>query len=377
MNLLWICGARIVGGAERATLNICSLLRERGHAVGVACRPDSRLHALLTDLRFPIQPAPLGGALNLRAPLAITRLMAAATPDVALVTTADEWVWACLGPRATQTHLVLVRHMALPLSWRVRWLAGRRADAVVAVSEAVRTSLSGRAGIAPQQLHVIYNPVRFTPRLTLPDAAERGRARASLGVPTDGRWVGFFGGLDPNKGIADVARAVRHANAAIGPMRMLLCGRRGDGAEVSARELARTHNLEGRLYDLGEIERVEDALTAVDLVVMATRSRLNEALPATLIEAMACGTPVLAYATGGMSEVIGADGEAGRLARADDADDLARVLIEVLRDPISADRMARAALARARTLFDPAQAADRYEQLFSTLPSRAATSRPT
>jgi glycosyltransferase involved in cell wall biosynthesis len=371
MNVLWICGSRIVGGAERATLQIAALLRARGHAVGAMCPADSRLQPLLTEQHLAAQSAPLGGATNLRALTAIRRALAASAPDVALVTTADEWVWACLAKRrSVPPRLVLVRHMALPLSWRVRWLAARRADAVVAVSQAVRDSLGGRLGIPPQRLHVIHNPVRFAPRRAVPTADERARARQALGLSPHGRWVGFFGGLDRNKGIADAAHAVRQAGAALGSTHLLLCGRADGRAAPSSQTVARRFDLDGRLHYLGETDRVEEALTAVDVVVMATHRRLSEALPATLIEAMACGTPVAAYATGGMREVIGVDGQAGRLATADDPADLARVLVEVLRDPAGAARMAQDALTRARELFDPQQAADRYEQLFSALARR-------
>ncbi len=58
----------------------------------------------------------------------------------------------------------------------------------------------------------------------------------------------------------------------------------------------------------------------------------------------ACGTPVVAYASGGMREVIGADAVAGRLAAPDDRDDLARAVVEVLRDAELASRLAAAGL---------------------------------
>jgi glycosyltransferase involved in cell wall biosynthesis len=355
----------VVGGAERATLQVAASLRERGHRITVLCPPASRLHAELDGLQLAWQSASLGGALNLRAYNAIAGALAAMEPDVALVTTADEWVWACLCRRASpRTRLVLARHMALPLSWRVRWLAARRADAVVAVSRTVRDSLLGRIPIPADRLHVIYNPVRFPPRATVPASAERAAARRALGLPPDGRWVGFFGGLDPNKGLVDVAHALRRANRAFGPTRLLLCGRRHAGQEIAALGV---RDLGSVVHDLGETERVAEALTAVDVVVMATRRRLSEALPATLAEAMACGTPVLAYETGGMAEIIGDDGHSGRLARPDDRDDLARVLIEMLSDSNAAGRMAAAGLVRARELFDPQRAADRYERILRAL----------
>jgi glycosyltransferase involved in cell wall biosynthesis len=362
MRILWICAARAVGGAERATAQVLASLRARGHDVAAQCPDDGQLPALLAEHGLALRPAPLGGAFNLRARTAIAAALSVAPPDAALVTTADEWVWSCLSRRAPTTRLVLARHMALPLARRVRWLAGRRADAVVAVSDAVRDSLRRWPAIPADRLHVVYNPTRFAPRAAPPAAAERQRARQALGLPATGMLVGFFGGLDPAKGAADVARAVRVANQARGETHLLLGGRRGPGA-ASAADWARRFDLPGRLHEVGEIGDMATALTAADVVVMATSSRLGEALPATLIEAMACGTPVAAYAATGMAEVIGADQRAGLLARPDDAADLARAIVETLADPAAAARRAAVALARVAERFDPQRAADRYAAL--------------
>jgi glycosyltransferase involved in cell wall biosynthesis len=371
MKILWICGSRILGGAERVTLQLAGLLRARTHAVEVLCPRTSALHPALKAGRFTAYPAPIGGALNVRAVAAIRRALAAVSPDIAWVTTSDEWVWSCLATgRGASTRLVLVRHMVLPLAARIRWLAAHRADAVVAVSHAVRQSLLGRFGVPPERIHVIYNPVRFAPRPAVPRPEERMRAREALGLPTAGRWVGFFGGLHRAKGVKDVFSAVARANVELGPTNLLICGRpqRGrDGGAIT--RLAHECRLQGRVAYLGETDRVESALTAADVLVMATHRSLGEALPATLLEAMACGTPVLGYATGGILEIIGDDGHYGRLAQADDVADLGRVLIEVLADPAGAQRMAHDALARVRDLFDPQRAADQYERLFTALRS--------
>lgn len=360
MRILWICGARVAGGAERATAQVLAALRARGHDVAVQCPAEGRLPDLLAEVELPLRAAPLGGALNLRAYAAVAAALAIDPPDAALVTTADEWLWTCLSRRAPATRLVLARHMVLPLARRVRWLAARRADAVVAVSEAVRDSLRRWPAIAAERLHVIPNPVRFTPRAAPPGAADRLRARAVLGLPATGALVGFFGGLDPAKGIADVARAVGVANQRSGETHLLLGGRRAAGAP-SVAALARRFDLVGRLHDAGEIADMVTALTAADVVVMATASRLGEALPATLIEAMACGTPVAAYAGSGMAEVIGVEQRAGLLARPDDVDDLARVIVATLADPAAAAARATAALVRVAERFDPRRAAERYE----------------
>jgi len=192
-----------------------------------------------------------------------------------------------------------------------------------------------------------------------------------LALPEGGRWVGFFGGLTGVKGLRDVVCAVSRANAELEATNLLVCGRSADGGErCSLPDLQREFRLESRVHHLGEIDRMEVALTAVDVVVLATHSVLSEALPATLLEAMACATPVLGYATGGIVEAIGEDGEAGRLARADDVGDLSVKLIEMLTDTAAAQRMAVAGLSRARTLFDAQEATDRYERLFHTVCAR-------
>jgi glycosyltransferase involved in cell wall biosynthesis len=368
MKILWICGSATVGGAERVTLQLAALLRARGHTVEALCRPRCDLEAALTRAQLRVRLAPLGGPLNVRAIPAISRTLKEVGPDVALVTTANEWVWSCLATRPRSTQLVLVRHMAVPLAWRVRWLASHRADALVAVSDAARRSLLGGAGIRHDHIHLIYNPVRFPPRSAVPTADDRRRAREAMGLPPTGCWVGFFGGLSLQKGLRDVLTAVRRTNDELGSIDLLICGPASDPhADRLLADLTREFRLEGRVRYLGETDRVEQALTAVDVVVMATHSRLSEGLGAVLIEAMACGTPVVAYATGGIPEVVGREEQAGRLAQPDDIQDLARVLIDVLRNPTAAKRMATIALTRAQTWFDPAQTADRYEQLFLSL----------
>lgn len=363
MRIVWICGARVAGGAERATAQVLASLRQRGHEVAVYCPASEALPALLAAVGLPRHPAPLGGAFNVRARTAIAELFAAAAPDAALVTTADEWVWSCLAARPA-TRLVLVRHMALPLARRVRWLAAVRADAVIAVSDAVRDSLRCWPAVPAERLHVIHNPVRFAARAALPGAAERQQARAALGLPAAGALVGFFGGLDPAKGAADVAHAVREANRRR-DTHLLLCGPAAAPAPVAA--LAESVELAGRVHAGGLRDDMAQALTAVDVVVMATRSSLGEALPATLLEAMACGTPVVAYAHSGMAEVIGNDQRAGLLARADDRGDLARAVEACLADRDRTADRATAALTRIREHFDAERAADAYEAVLSGL----------
>jgi glycosyltransferase involved in cell wall biosynthesis len=255
--------------------------------------------------------------------------------------------------------------MALRLPATVTWLASRRADAIVAVSQAVRSNLISRSCIQDERLHVISNPVRFAVRESVPSRDERREVRVSLGLPIDGRWIGFFGGTDPKKGIDDVLYAVRRIGDQLGECNVLVCGR--DAQKAGSRREERVAGLNGRVYYLGEVEYVERALTACDAVAVATRRSLSEGLSLVSIEAMACGTPVVAYATGGVTEAIGEHGDTGLLATPDDSEDLARQLMKILADPELAAKIAARALNRVRVRFDAQAAVDRYESLFSSL----------
>jgi glycosyltransferase involved in cell wall biosynthesis len=287
-------------------------------------------------------------------------------PDIALITTSDEWVWASLAKDSRlRTRLVFVRHMALPLPRNVQWLVGRNANALIAVSNAVKASLVTDRLIKPGTVHVIHNPVRFAPRESPPTDDERAKARAALGLNQSGRWIGFFGGLSERKGMGDVVRAAASIRSTHPEVRVFGCGRASESEKQSIETWSR--QLHGGFQYLGEIDRVEAAMVAAEIVAVATHSALKEAFPLTPLEALACGTPVVAYDTGGICEVLGSNGETGLLAGADDPSQLAAAMVKILSDPALAESIARRGLGRARELFSPELAADRYERLFAEI----------
>lgn len=362
LKILWIAGSRIVGGAERVTLQIAGLLAARGHRMSALYPFGSALESALRANGIPAAAARIGGALNVRAIGAITRAIAAQLPDIALVTTSDEWVWASLARRdPAQTRLILVRHMALPLPAKVRWLANRRADAIIAVSETVRASLSpDRFGIAPARLHTIPNPVRIAIREEPPARAARLQARSTLGLAGGARLVGFFGGAEPRKGIADILQAIARIRSEGLDCHLMLCGRGLAGDATPRIEgLIAQHGIRDAVHRLGEVSDIATAILACDAVAMPTHANLSEGMPLIVLEAIASGTPVAAYDIGGAREALADD--AGLLARPDDPVDLARQLARLLTEPDLADTVAARGLARAHERYTPELAADRYE----------------
>jgi glycosyltransferase involved in cell wall biosynthesis len=92
-------------------------------------------------------------------------------------------------------------------------------------------------------------------------------------------------------------------------------------------------------------------------------------------EAMACGLPVIANAAGALPEVVGTDGEAGRLVPPRDPRAMAAAIADVLGEPERALQMGRAARARVERIFQWRDAAAGLVEVFEEV-RRAAHRRP-
>jgi hypothetical protein len=122
----------------------------------------------------------LGGTLNVGSFYALAHACRDSAPAVVLVSTVDEWIWSSLVRRMQpQLRLVLVCHMALPLSRVVARLANGHADAIVAVSEAVRQRLLADGRIHPERAAEQYERIFFDLR--------RGPGSSGSGCATPAR----------------------------------------------------------------------------------------------------------------------------------------------------------------------------------------------
>lgn len=203
----------------------------------------------------------------------------------------------------------------------VRTLQG--ADAVVAVSGALADAVVA-LGVARERVQVIYNGVdtgRFHP-------GARDEARRRLGVPAQARRILCVGNLKTGKGCLDLVDALPlllrdqpEATLAFvgdGPDRAALLQR------IEARGVTRQVLLSG---ELGHDE-LADQYRAADVVCLPSH---GEGVPNVLLEAMACGVPVVATDVGGIPEVVPLP--AGILVRPRDPAALAAALHEALRRP--------------------------------------------
>ncbi len=169
----------------------------------------------------------------------------------------------------------------------------RRFDAVACVSQRGRERLA-RSGCPSRLLHVIPNG--YVGREIL----DRAEARSRLGVPPEGLIVGWVGRLSAEKGPDLFVRAFAKIGVA-GTLAVLI----GEGPERERTiTLTRELRVEDRVRLLGQRADAARLFAAFDCLVISSRS---EGLPMVLWEAVAAGTPVVAFSVGGIPEVLPAD----------------------------------------------------------------------
>jgi glycosyltransferase involved in cell wall biosynthesis len=241
-------------------------------------------------------------------------------------------------PGRTPCPVVVTLHDLIPWAWggsrmrgeRLRfWLGKRllkRAEVVLAVSQATADDAARYGRVDPQRIRVVHEAADsvFKPR---PGAAGRVNHRWRM----EPGYLLFVGALDARKDPAGLLRAWAAAKGVRPQLPLVIAGapsRQAPPAMPGATMLGRVDNVE-----------LADLYTAAGCLVFPSR---YEGFGLPCLEAMACGCPVAAYRNSSLPEVV--DG-AGELVADGDADALGRAAAGLSADP---ERARRAGLERAK-----------------------------
>ena len=136
----------------------------------------------------------------------------------------------------------------------------------------------------------------------------------------------------------------------------------GDGPQMGAlRTQAAALGLEGRVHFLGWQSRAE-LLKWYDRSSLFLFPSRHEGMPNAVLEAMACGLPVVATRIAGNEELV-LDGETGCLVQSEDADGLKTALQGLLTDPSRREQMGRASRRRVQEEYSWDNTARQYEDM--------------
>jgi glycosyltransferase involved in cell wall biosynthesis len=218
-----------------------------------------------------------------------------------------------------------------------RFLA-RRTDALIAVSVEIRDQLLELGIGSPDRWRVV--PLGFDLEQMLEVDGRSGVLRERFGL-ADEPLVGVIGRLAPIKDHATLIHAVAR-------LRGVHLAVLGDGElRGELEDLVATLRIADRVHFVGWLLDVPSAIADMDAVALTSR---NEGTPVSLIEAHACGRPVVATDVGGVRSVV-IDGSTGFLVPPKDATAVATCLEQVLSDRDLAKRMGAAGRDHVRDRF--------------------------
>jgi N-acetyl-alpha-D-glucosaminyl L-malate synthase BshA len=221
-------------------------------------------------------------------------------------------------------------------------------DAVTAVSTYLRDETYRAFGCVSCDLKVIPNFVNL-------QEYHPGNGDGAAVAPEGHKVVTHVSNFREVKRVKDVVRVFARIQRAM-PATLIMIG---DGPErVDAENEARDLGVGGQVRFLGRLDSVASLLQMSDLFLLPSQT---ESFGLAALEAMACGSPVVATRAGGLPEVVD-DGVNGILEPVGSVEAMGRRAVELLRDPARHAAMAAAAVEKARSY-----SADRIVPMYEAL----------
>ena len=228
--------------------------------------------------------------------------------------------------------------------FRLSLLGLRRMDRIVAVSHATARSVVDRLGIDSERVKVIHEGVDHAQFSRRPDAKTRLEERFGIPQRAGVRNVLFVGNEAPRKNLATLLKALAILKEADAAVRLIKVGGAGQPRYRAAfQQQVEALGLQEFTVLVGEVAEADLPLfySAADVFVLPS---YVEGFGLPVLEAMACGTPVVCSNAGALPEVVG---EAGRMVDPRDPDLLASTIVSVLDDSVQRGRMSERGMAQA------------------------------
>jgi FkbM family methyltransferase len=354
------------GGPHNQMLRLTAPLAERG-VDSLAVLPEGAGAERLRAGHVPIEIIELGRVRAVR-DLRVQALMIARFPR-------DLWALVQLFRREQPDVVILsglmnphgaiaARLLGIPVLWQlldtrppmplrrimmrpIRWLS----DALMPVGHRVAEAHPGSETFGDRMV-IFYPPVdtqTFRPR----PGSDRP-LRADLGITPDAPVVGVIGNINPQKGHEHFAAAAAIVHQAIPNAKFVIAGHiypnhRAYYDSLLARATAGGLVPGEDIFYLGPRDDIPEVLASIDVLALASVPN-SEGTPTVILEAMACGLPVVATDVGAVREVV-ADGETGYVVPALQPASMAACLQTLLTDPDRSAAFGQAARQRVEQEF--------------------------
>jgi L-malate glycosyltransferase len=344
MFSLHIDTARTWRGGQNQVLVTVMGLRALGHRTLLVANPSGELRQRAKE-GLDLLPLAPRTEMDLNAAWRLSRFIKQLRPDVLHAHDPHAVAMAALAlsmsTQLAKPPLVASRRVDFHLrgSALSRWKY-RQVDCFICASDAIRQMLMGD-GVPEMRAVTVHEGID----LGHVAAAPAAKLHEELWLPHHAPLVGNVAALVPHKGQRHLIEAAMLVLPQVPDARFILAGE-GELRPALERQI-REHHLEKHVLLVGFRPDVLSLHKAFDIFVM---SSLTEGLGTSLLDAMACGKPIVATTAGGIPEVV-VDGETGFLVAPRDHEGMARAIVSLLKDEALRRRMGEAGRTRARVHF--------------------------
>jgi glycosyltransferase involved in cell wall biosynthesis len=185
-----------------------------------------------------------------------------------------------------------------PLLFALTQFTVKNADCILAVSNGLKETIEKEFGISSDRIKVSMNGVDtsvFRPR-------NKVAQRRKLGLPLYQTIILFVGSLVPVKGLHYLIRAMPTLRKLHGD-RLLFILAGGGELETELQQKTREAGIDRQVCFIGWVpnDQISGWMNAADVLILPS---LHEGMPNTILEALACGVPVVASRVGGTTDLI-------------------------------------------------------------------------
>lgn len=316
LRCMFVITSMPVGGAETLLVNLMRRMDNKLVRPEVICLKEPGPLGEQISGEFPVHSHLLASKWDVRVLPRLSRLLHRRRADVVVTVGAgDKMFWGRLA-----AHVAGVPGIASALhstGWpdgvgRInRWLT-RITDAFIGVADSHGEFLRDFERFPAEKVRVIRNGVdcvTFAPR-----RSARVEVRSELGLDEQTPLIGIVAALRREKNHGMLIRSAAQLRERFPDAHWLIVG---DGPEREAIEsYAKVLGIDDRIHLLGTRHDTPRLVAALDLFTLCS---LNEASPVSILEALACGVPVVSTDVGSVNESV-IEGQTGLLVASDDAD---------------------------------------------------------
>ncbi len=311
------------GGQEKRTVRLVNALDKSAFEVFYAVQPDSKLLRNADTIDATMLPVPMRQSYDLKAVARLIGIIRKHRIDILSTHSGkDAWLGALAG-MITGTPVVRTRHLSTPVK---SVLSYNLSDRVVTVSRQVYDYLESR-GVRRDKLRLIYTGIdtqKFRPD-------KRMDLHETFQIPKEHLIVGIVAVLRNAKRHVDLLQAIRPLEN----VSLLIVG--SGPQEHNIHRTIEELGLGDRVVMAGHREDIDRILPSLDIFVLPSNM---EALGTAVLEASACGVPVVGSRVGGIPECV-LDAQTGYLFEKENPRDLEAKLRLLTENPARRVEMGR------------------------------------